>query len=297
MLHFAAGGPERRRCITRHFPLDQPTSVPGPEIVVTFGSSARTPPPRPADVTEGPLRAWLADGFLVGHHDSGLAVRADPDAIEVSGSADAPELWRGFRQLMQLSLSWTLPRHGRTLVHAAAIAHQDGALLVLGGSGRGKSTLAAVALGAGWLLLSDDLVVLRADQEALVVTGLPRPPAVPIELATSDPTPDRPTPRVRRDLPLDVLDRSSRSLAGSILVDWSEGEARLAAAEPSSVFDAVLGSVLVLEDPQVMRLAFTLAAGVARLPSRRLLHDADHERRHASARDLLVALADRGVGQ
>ncbi len=57
-----------------------------------------------------------------------------------------------------------LPRltslHGRMPVHAAALARDDGAVLLFGTSGAGKSTLTAALATAGWRIMSDDMSIL-----------------------------------------------------------------------------------------------------------------------------------------
>jgi hypothetical protein len=49
------------------------------------------------------------------------------------------------------------------LMHGAAVARDDGAILIPGASGAGKSTLAAFLAAQGYSYLSDDLIALRAD--------------------------------------------------------------------------------------------------------------------------------------
>jgi len=68
-----------------------------------------------------------------------------------------------------------LPRvpilRGATAVHAATLAANGGALMLLGDSGAGKSTLtAALAHIAGWEILSDDMSVLWEADGATIAT-------------------------------------------------------------------------------------------------------------------------------
>jgi hypothetical protein len=61
---------------------------------------------------------------------------------------------------------------GATAVHAAAIADDAGAVLLLGSAGAGKSTFsAAMVTHAGWNILSDDISVLRAGSQPEVWPG------------------------------------------------------------------------------------------------------------------------------
>ena len=68
--------------------------------------------------------------------------------------------------LSHLLLDQVLPRalahQGHFVLHAAAVASDDGAVLLVGGSGAGKSTLAAALLKRGWKVLSDDAVVVES---------------------------------------------------------------------------------------------------------------------------------------
>ncbi len=62
-----------------------------------------------------------------------------------------------------------LPRltslHGRMPVHAAALARDDGAVLLFGASGAGKSTLTAALARAGWRIMSDDMSILNGSDD------------------------------------------------------------------------------------------------------------------------------------
>ncbi len=58
---------------------------------------------------------------------------------------------------------WVLSEHGLQLVHAAAVAHNGRALLLVGKGGSGKSTTALTALEHGLDFLGDDYVVVRAE--------------------------------------------------------------------------------------------------------------------------------------
>jgi hypothetical protein len=58
---------------------------------------------------------------------------------------------------------------GRPLLHGAAVAWEDGAIGVLGDSGRGKSTLAAGLLMTGGRLLSEDVLAFKRSGAAFEV--------------------------------------------------------------------------------------------------------------------------------
>jgi hypothetical protein len=57
---------------------------------------------------------------------------------------------------LRLIFSWWLESKGRLFVHAGAIANRNGAALLLGPGGAGKSTTALLCLREGWDYLADD---------------------------------------------------------------------------------------------------------------------------------------------
>jgi hypothetical protein len=61
---------------------------------------------------------------------------------------------------------------GELVVHAAAVAHQEGVILLLGPSGRGKSTLSASLEHLGCVLLGDDAVVLHCGEHSVAAAAL-----------------------------------------------------------------------------------------------------------------------------
>jgi len=62
-------------------------------------------------------------------------------------------------------LAALLYQRGILALHAAAVADGQGAVLLAGDSGAGKSALLAALLQRGWSLLSDDLAVVDLDEE------------------------------------------------------------------------------------------------------------------------------------
>ncbi len=65
-------------------------------------------------------------------------------------------------------LHWSMEASGRQLVHAAAVGTDEGALLITGRGGVGKSTTALACLEAGMQFLGDDYVVVGLDPEPRV---------------------------------------------------------------------------------------------------------------------------------
>lgn len=62
--------------------------------------------------------------------------------------------------LIEPLLSLAAPARGQVLLPAAAIAIEGGALVIMGRSRSGKSTVSARALAAGWPVLGDDQIVI-----------------------------------------------------------------------------------------------------------------------------------------
>jgi HprK-related kinase A len=77
--------------------------------------------------------------------------------------------------LLEWGLNWCIAgtAHHFLILHAAALARGEDALILPGASGCGKSTLCAALLGHGWRLLSDELALLRPADGMLI--PLPRP--------------------------------------------------------------------------------------------------------------------------
>lgn len=109
---------------------------------------------------------WIA----VGRRVSDYVIRF-PGMAEFNISADGREIRarraRGvpMRTLRHLLLDHVLPRvldlRGALVLHAAAIATDAGAIVFLGKSGQGKSTLTASLARGGLAVLGDDVIVLR----------------------------------------------------------------------------------------------------------------------------------------
>ncbi len=60
---------------------------------------------------------------------------------------------------------WCLEQHGRQLVHAAAVGTEEGAVLVVGKGGLGKSSTALTCLEAGLDFIGDDYLVVANEPE------------------------------------------------------------------------------------------------------------------------------------
>jgi hypothetical protein len=70
--------------------------------------------------------------------------------------------------LLGQALSFSLVKQGMEPLHATSVVVDGGALVFLGGSGIGKSSLAASFLHAGYELLTDDLLLLQERPSGLI---------------------------------------------------------------------------------------------------------------------------------
>ena len=101
-----------------------------------------------------------AGGWLIRYRDRAVIGCDERGSVLDCVCSDADEA----PVLADILTRRVLPRltslHGRMPVHAAALANDDGAVLLFGASGAGKSTLTAALARAGWRILSDDMSIL-----------------------------------------------------------------------------------------------------------------------------------------
>lgn len=107
------------------------------------------------DGLESALRIATVGDFVIG--DREIRYRSAPDA------------WEGAigRYLLTFVLCHWLERRGLPVLHGACIDVDGRAVVLLGGGGTGKSTLAATFASVGYRLLSDDFVPLRVETEGI----------------------------------------------------------------------------------------------------------------------------------
>ena len=74
--------------------------------------------------------------------------------------------------LLGTPLGGLLIQRNHLVMHGNALAKNNKAIICLGNSGQGKSTLAYILMKRGWKLISDDIVVI--DEDGFVLPGIPR---------------------------------------------------------------------------------------------------------------------------
>jgi len=82
----------------------------------------------------------------------------------------AADWWRTLADTVLWSVALL---HGRSLLHASAVAGPDGAVAIVGASGGGKSSVAAALALGGWPLVTDDILAFEARGEHVIVSPGP----------------------------------------------------------------------------------------------------------------------------
>src|SRR5262249_54045638 len=88
-------------------------------------------------------------------------------AVVYSADADIVPRWFD-RAPFHSVITWWAADRGLPLLHASGVADDDGAVVVAGMSGAGKSTTALACLDAGLRLVGDDACLVRLDPEPTV---------------------------------------------------------------------------------------------------------------------------------
>src|SRR5262245_34994159 len=155
-------------------PLPPTRHAAGPaDVEIVRGEAAQFAEVRRA--LEPPLRSarWFEDRLLADGRRylrwTGLfefLVAADGRLIVARRLRHAARMPHAFETyLLGQVLSFALIARGREPLHATAVVVGAGAIGFLGDCGRGKSTLGAAFVSAGHRLLTDDLLVLHADND------------------------------------------------------------------------------------------------------------------------------------
>jgi hypothetical protein len=248
-------------------------------------------PSTPPETSMTEFEMWHpVPGELVLRHRSGLVARATSTAIDIGG--DAAHFNANFRRTLLTALAHLLAPHDRPLVHAAAIASEGRVVLVLGGTGSGKSTVALCALRSGWAVLADDLVALRGSGSSIMLAGVPRPLAVPSDVLDADSFGDglfdtqplADDQRGRRELAAHVVTPGWFPLAGAIVVTHSDKSCgAVDPIDPHELLHVLLGSWAPVGDGVGVRAILPIAASIARNPASVVRLARDPARRVADA--------------
>lgn len=260
------------------------------ELHITSSEVVRVPPGPPTE-DYGAVRLWRATGVLVAVSADVLSAQVQDGCVRlVPGTGTPAQVGRAFRQLLPFILAHALAPSGKVVLHAGAFLDRAGAVVVLGGTGAGKSTLVYAARQHGRGVLGDDLVVLVRNGDAVQVAGIPRPFAVDAADPTGLPADARPVSddqRGRWQFPLDGRP-GWHDAVGVIHVGHSAvPDGTLRGLDSSPAWDLVLGSFPAAADAPRLRAAFPALAALSRLPMWRLEHGSDPATRLSVAGRLL----------
>ncbi|MEX2459225.1 MAG: hypothetical protein WD770_09595 [Actinomycetota bacterium] len=185
-------------------PLEVPAGEGPADYEVRWGEAEPAgagPPPGEllAELNEDGVAYSVArDGETLRMRLAGLVeFRIGPDAISVHMDPAADP------EMASVLLSGSVPAllhtaAGTGVLHASAVAFDDGAIVLVGGAGAGKSTLSAVCCAAGGRLVTEDLLRLRMDpQGPVALPGVPEIRLRPQAEALADAFP----PEVRGSTP------------------------------------------------------------------------------------------------
>lgn len=270
-----------------HFVVDRLGDIESekpPSINVVMTRIPPNPPDRLPDQHKEMVDAWFSGTDLWMEIGSSVT-RVTADEVLIGGAIDNERDYKSIDLMVQFGLGVAVVTADRMMVHGAVVARGESALLIVGGSGAGKSTAAIAALVHGWDLLTDDLAV--AHPRVSTVRGVARRPRLPADLAGRHGLtgPAESGGRERLVLPASTLSPGERNLVALVLVGHGEdgGLERLPPGDLHAIDDALA----VPAFGPVLRKHIAPAAALVSIPTFRLLHTADPERRVDRAAELL----------
>lgn len=121
--------------------------------------------------------AHLEDGSTYLRWEGLAEFLISADGLRVTFGWIGAATWEAFQvYLLGQALSFALVKRGHEPLHATSVVVDGRAVVFLGNSGFGKSSLAACFLRAGHQLLTDDLLMLREGPDGF--TAYPGPPRI-----------------------------------------------------------------------------------------------------------------------
>jgi hypothetical protein len=245
-------------------------------------------PEREPDETYSDLVLWREGDSLLLRHKSGITACATHEGFTAAGAGEAVRI--AFRRLFQPAITHVLGYRDMFVVHGGGLVRDDRAVLLLGATGKGKSTLVAAAAKDGWRILSDDLVILQRGPEGLLIAGIPKTVAVPSELGVEIQGARRlpNDPRERDELPSHILTRGWHPLRAVLRVGHgSDLESEVEPFKGPALLHFVIGSFPSAGNGDLLQRFYPVAGAASRLPGWTLFHSRDLDRRlESSARAL-----------
>lgn len=248
---------------------------------------------------------WVGDGTAHFRHHWGLTARIGINSVELGGSAEGYRRWVAVRNSMLFVLAHLYMQRGRYLLHSAAL-HQDGSesdaeatLLVVGDSGRGKSTLTYAAMQSGISVMGDDMVVVTPSDAGVVAQGVPRVLTVPTDVLRGqvDPTSVLPGDDRRRiELVGHDLHREPELITTVVLCDHDPGPGRIDTVSATNSLEQLAAAFVLSALAEPMRRWFPTAARLANGPRVALFHAADPSTRVERAAEMLQEITGHAHG-
>jgi hypothetical protein len=284
----------RRAAALRQLLGQTPSSQASPKLLISYRVDGPELPARAPDARSSQIQLWFEGAGLRALEASGVSASVCGDEVWLGGPSFDPA--GGLDRLALPLLTHALFPHERFVLHAGAIDHEGRAVLLLGASGMGKSTLAFAGVGAGWTVLADDTVMLRiGEHETFEVAGLSgRPIVVPGELLDALDRPGEPLvgdARRRRAL-RELTPRSGWStVAGSVVAAHGEAPATvLSRVDSGAALAALLLSFTGAINPSLLPEFFVAAHALAQRPSFQLAQGRDPGSRLAGTQACLRQL-------
>jgi hypothetical protein len=171
-------------CFTSHWHLPYAEAADGslrevrlvedsPQFFSDAAREAGSPPVPP----EWFHHARLRDGSIYLRWTRHFEFVISADGSRIAGRsllATASDMFHAY--LLGQVLSYALLKRGTDPLHGTAVVIDGAVVAFLGDCGSGKSSLAAAFLGAGYRLLTDDLLVVKEDERGF--TAYPGPPRI-----------------------------------------------------------------------------------------------------------------------
>ncbi len=275
------------------------------QIELVVGSDVPDVPSSPPDQRFPSLDVWHGKVEVVARHVSGITARNDGTHITVGGPVLGDEHdhfgAREVRMAAQYGLIGALDVLDVHTVHAGLLERNGRGVLVLGSSGGGKSTLCFAAWKSGWQVLADDLVFVRAGDEAPTCLGLPRRLTVPGDVITSaaDGSPIPGDARQRWELRADAVQSTgSCEVVGILVCGHDDGPGRLDPLPANvSLSRAILQGYARTQAPASLRRFLRVLGPLSAVPSRVLMHEPDPARRVPRAAEMLDEFWATATGQ
>ncbi len=205
-----------------------------PEAEISYGPGRFPMPARAPDAHQPDLDVWNDGNVLyLSSTAHGIQGIVSPDEARLVAT-EAPHE-RSLRRVFQAVITHMLGYHHVFVIHAASMRKGEHGLLALGDTGKGKSTIALAVFQHDWRVMGDDLVALWLVDDAPMIRGLPKPMALPSDVAPTGPAQldDAQTlewdQRRRLHVPVDKLDLRPVPLGAIVVVE--HGDRRHSALE------------------------------------------------------------------